>query len=274
MSVAILTDIFKIVEIPDDLESFLYVLLYYAIRYLRSNCDDVGDWIEAFFDSYTLSRDGSYTCGEKKATTLKYFGELRTGSSKLTFGEPMDELFDSLFQSFKAYYAVKLYDSMSQALPSAPSHGPSNAPMTSGLAPSLDYTPITVDYQLKKKTKVTRRNNHYYAPSELDREQAENVADHDGMLALLIDLTNKTGWPLDDKVGDRVPKDWTSKLPFGLSIASAAAVKKRMRVASQTPSAEVIIESSMESPGTGLMSSQPSSSKLSGRRGHGGRKGR
>ncbi|KAI0760501.1 hypothetical protein C8Q74DRAFT_1296759 [Fomes fomentarius] len=207
MSVAILTDIFKIVEITDDLESFLYVLLYYAIRYLRSNCDDVGDWIEAFFDSYTLSRDGSYTCGEKKAMTL----------NKLTFGEPMDELFDSLFQSFKAYYAVKLYDSIAQALPSAPSRGPSSAPMASGLAPSLDFTPITVDYQLKKKTKVTRRHNHHYAPSELDREQAENVSDHDGMLALLIDLTNRTGWPLDDKVGDRVPKDssWTSEFPFG-----------------------------------------------------------
>lgn len=250
MSVAILTDLFKVVEITDDLESFLYVLLYYAIRYLRSNCETVGDWIEAFFDSYSLTRDGSYTCGEKKAQTLKDFGELRTGSNKLTFGGPMDELFDALFQSFKAYYAVKLYDSMSQMLPAAPSQGPSNVPAASG-PPSLDFTPITLPFQLKKKTKVTTRNNQlYYVPSELDREQAENVTDHEGMLALLMDLTNQTGWPLDDKVGDRVPKDWTSKIPVGPSIASAAAVKKRMRVASQTPSAEVIVESSMASPTT------------------------
>ncbi|TBU26657.1 hypothetical protein BD311DRAFT_601956, partial [Dichomitus squalens] len=42
----------KEVEICDELESFFYVILYYAVRYLRSNIDDgiIGEWIYTFFD--------------------------------------------------------------------------------------------------------------------------------------------------------------------------------------------------------------------------------
>ncbi|KAI0631748.1 hypothetical protein C8Q77DRAFT_1272662, partial [Trametes polyzona] len=50
MSVAVLCDMCKVVETSDELESFFYVLLYYSIRYLRSNCADVGAFIEHLFD--------------------------------------------------------------------------------------------------------------------------------------------------------------------------------------------------------------------------------
>ncbi|EJF59451.1 hypothetical protein DICSQDRAFT_24536, partial [Dichomitus squalens LYAD-421 SS1] len=51
LSVAILSRL-KEVEICDELESFFYVILYYAVRYLRSNIGDgvIGTWIHTFFD--------------------------------------------------------------------------------------------------------------------------------------------------------------------------------------------------------------------------------
>ncbi|TFK87717.1 hypothetical protein K466DRAFT_453372, partial [Polyporus arcularius HHB13444] len=40
----------KVLTIPDELESFLYVLLYLAIRYLRSTITDVDAFDWDFFD--------------------------------------------------------------------------------------------------------------------------------------------------------------------------------------------------------------------------------
>ncbi|EIW52973.1 uncharacterized protein TRAVEDRAFT_135109, partial [Trametes versicolor FP-101664 SS1] len=78
MSVAVLSKNTKVVETSDELESFFHVLLYYAIRYTRSNCKDVGAFIEAFFDSYTVD-DGKYECGTKKLNTMKGIMKLTTG---------------------------------------------------------------------------------------------------------------------------------------------------------------------------------------------------
>ncbi|KAI0365299.1 hypothetical protein BV20DRAFT_906689, partial [Pilatotrama ljubarskyi] len=38
--------------IPDELESLLYVILYYAVRYLSSNCEDAAAFLEMFFDAH------------------------------------------------------------------------------------------------------------------------------------------------------------------------------------------------------------------------------
>ena len=52
MSVAMLTENSKVVEIADELESFYHVILYNAVRYLASNCTNAGAFIEDFFDTY------------------------------------------------------------------------------------------------------------------------------------------------------------------------------------------------------------------------------
>ncbi|KAI0323283.1 hypothetical protein GY45DRAFT_1264877, partial [Cubamyces sp. BRFM 1775] len=52
LSVGMLTQNPKTVEIPDELESYLHVLLYFSVRYLESNCKDPAAFIESYFDSY------------------------------------------------------------------------------------------------------------------------------------------------------------------------------------------------------------------------------
>ncbi|KAL1942227.1 hypothetical protein VTO73DRAFT_6291 [Trametes versicolor] len=54
MSVAALEDHAKVIETSDELESFFHVLLYNAVRHLKSNCPDVGVFIEDFFDTHRL----------------------------------------------------------------------------------------------------------------------------------------------------------------------------------------------------------------------------
>ena len=56
------------VKIADDLEAHFYVLLYHAVRYLRSNCTNVPNWIEDFFDVFTIE-DGQYKCGYKSISS-------------------------------------------------------------------------------------------------------------------------------------------------------------------------------------------------------------
>ncbi|KAL7277795.1 hypothetical protein ACG7TL_008738 [Trametes sanguinea] len=67
------------VEIADELESFLHVLIYCAIRYLPHTCEDVGDFMHHYFDDGVRKQETDYTCGFLKATIIKT-GELITRS--------------------------------------------------------------------------------------------------------------------------------------------------------------------------------------------------
>ncbi|KAI0760492.1 hypothetical protein C8Q74DRAFT_1221121 [Fomes fomentarius] len=220
LSVAILLNRFKVAEIPDDLESFLYVLLYYAIRYLRSNCKDtdVGHWIEDFFDSYGVD-GGSYICGRTKCHTVQAAAQLTLDNGEiLSFGRHMDGLFRSLLRSFKAYYAVTLYDE-SKPLPS---HSGATCSLadSSPSPPSQSPTELARRYRRRLRVKLEKpmaraEEPAAYVPSANERAMAGNVRDHQGLLAVLSGAMVSSGWPLDDKVGDRVLGDWISKTPVG-----------------------------------------------------------
>ncbi|OSD00237.1 hypothetical protein PYCCODRAFT_1469564 [Trametes coccinea BRFM310] len=67
------------VEIADELESFLHVLIYCAIRYLPHTCENVGDFMHHYFDDGVRKQETDYTCGLLKATIIKN-GELITRS--------------------------------------------------------------------------------------------------------------------------------------------------------------------------------------------------
>ncbi|KAL7277810.1 hypothetical protein ACG7TL_008754 [Trametes sanguinea] len=54
------------VEIADELESFLHVMIYCAIRYLPHTCEDVGDFMYHFFDDGVRQGNAGYTCGALK----------------------------------------------------------------------------------------------------------------------------------------------------------------------------------------------------------------
>ncbi|KAH9950842.1 hypothetical protein B0H21DRAFT_462975 [Amylocystis lapponica] len=70
LSAASLNDKYKQMVLQDDLESFFHVLLYMAIRYLPSNCPDVENFIERFFEGAGITA-GEYVCGEAKMSAME-----------------------------------------------------------------------------------------------------------------------------------------------------------------------------------------------------------
>ncbi|KAI9062371.1 hypothetical protein FKP32DRAFT_1686614 [Trametes sanguinea] len=69
------------VQIADELESFLHVMIYCAIRYLPHTCKYVGDFLYHYFDDGTRRADaeGEYTCGAHKNFVVST-GRLQTHS--------------------------------------------------------------------------------------------------------------------------------------------------------------------------------------------------
>ncbi|KAI0716903.1 hypothetical protein C8Q76DRAFT_795142 [Earliella scabrosa] len=108
MSVALLKDRTKPVEISDELEPFTYILIENAVQHLRSNCTRVDDWLEAFFHSdYPRLRPCAGQMKRDAVTAYPKFFSLYPPCKDLTFGKLMDGLYKSLLKAFKALYDVR-----------------------------------------------------------------------------------------------------------------------------------------------------------------------
>ncbi|OSD00219.1 hypothetical protein PYCCODRAFT_1479314 [Trametes coccinea BRFM310] len=70
LSVNVLSQPKAQVEIADELESFLHVMIYCAIRYLPHTCENVGDFMYNFFDDGVRKKDSEYTCGMLKHSVM------------------------------------------------------------------------------------------------------------------------------------------------------------------------------------------------------------
>lgn len=187
----------------DELESFLHVLLYYAVRYIRSNLPklEVGNWIEDFFDSFTF-KNGQYSCGHMKSTIMKHTGLLtidkHSPPTLLKFGSPMDYLLGCLTVRFLAFYRVQAYEAAQSGA----------APPISSNILTLPTVPAPFARQYSKKNfRALEPRGIDMQPTEEEYRRAEEMKDHETMLEELSRSLQQP-WPQDDKVGDRVPVDW------------------------------------------------------------------
>ncbi|KAI0628832.1 hypothetical protein C8Q77DRAFT_1161860 [Trametes polyzona] len=97
------------VAVADELESFFHVMLFYAIRYLRSTAPDVGQFIYSYFDEH-LVEGGTRTCNSTKSLTMEK-GAIRWGRKRVYFltededeHDQLNNLMDHLLELFKARY--------------------------------------------------------------------------------------------------------------------------------------------------------------------------
>ncbi|KAJ8475075.1 hypothetical protein ONZ51_g6779 [Trametes cubensis] len=81
MSVNALSLPCKEIDVVDDLESFLYVLIWCAIRYLPHTCVDVDHFMYNFFDHAETNDCGEYTCSLLKRLAISA-GHLLTSTQK------------------------------------------------------------------------------------------------------------------------------------------------------------------------------------------------
>ncbi|KAM5541548.1 hypothetical protein V8D89_004738 [Ganoderma adspersum] len=208
MSVNLLNHITKPVAIPDELESFFHVLIYYSIRYLRSNCTCIQSWIDNYFYKY-LGPGRTGACGQK-SYTIEATGELRVlmCGDPLTFRSPMDAVLASILKSLKARYHAMYHDAAQAAAPppvpdpeassspsarepptAAPSEPPN--PAFAGIDPAV-LAQWEADWEAEMLT--------IPGPTEEERKLAARLDDHGFMLALLARQVGNPYWSSDDRV--------------------------------------------------------------------------
>ena len=241
MSVAMLSQRAKTVEVPDDMESFFYVILYYAARYLASNIIDVPAFIENFFDSYGWI-GGAYTVGETKYNAIDGTSHIRispTDKTVLCFSSPLDQVLSTLRKGFHSLYLVRAYESQEpQALlplPVLPSEQ-NNIPCTpSKRAAPIDSTDVedcTIPANMETDDDIAP------APTDDDRERAAFVSKQILFLSLLKKHMNAS-WPRIVNKGDLIPLNWKSTRGLGPSVTPSNRLpSKRQRLSSDSVAGE------------------------------------
>ena len=211
MSVNLLNHITKPVKISDELESFFHVLVYYAVRYLRSNCSCVQSWIDNYFYKY-LGPGRAGGCGQK-SYALELTGELRVTmcGDPLTFRGPMDAVLATILNSLKARYRVMYHDEAQAAAPppppdpeassppeereppatTAPEPPKNPSPFVAGIDPAV-LAEWEADWEAETLTVP--------GPTEEERKLAARLDDHGFMLALLARQVGNPYWSSDDRV--------------------------------------------------------------------------
>ncbi|KAI0331547.1 hypothetical protein GY45DRAFT_606762 [Cubamyces sp. BRFM 1775] len=282
MSVALLDYHDKVVEICDELEAFLHVIVYHAVRYLDSNLTkgEVGQFIEEYFDQFRCY-NGVWHCGERKRNVLQW-GALMTGTGKtIEFDSPMDAVLKKLLPWFQGNYIVQKYNASVAAKPPPSSPTLTRPSLTRPPLPPkavVSYFAPCVAFNRKRARSESPRadvdqprvadpvsNAPIQVPSKSDVDNAQQVQTHDAFIELLLDVDPKT-WPDDHaRPGDRYPTAtehgtryirrgktgnqyaYVGELVKRKERSSKARAQKRRRVeGSQGPGADVDFESSSE----------------------------
>ena len=217
-----------VVGIPDEMEAFFHVVLFYAVRFLRHNCTDVAQFMHNYFDDYQTI-DGELVAGMAKSSAMA-FGEIRLPrQQKLLFyhshiatdstdegasstvqddpssiKHPLGNILDALLELFKARYALMTITgdaaedppTLSQPIPPADEIDAWFAQTAKG------YVSATKQVAEKSKRLAKQRKSYEQAAAQLES--------YDEVIALLCSFFNNDAivWPKNDKVPDQRRSDW------------------------------------------------------------------
>ena len=203
MSVNLLNHISPPVRISDELESFFHVLVYYAVRHLRSNCNSVSSWIDNYFHKYS-GPEWMLTCGQK-SYAVEVTGQLqiRSPDGPLLFHSPLYDVLAPILTSFHAHYKVMEHESAkSQPPPLHPETPPPSPPLADTLPViirDLDFDDVG-DEQIAQWEAELDKGPPDDSPAPRDRELPKSVVDHRFMLDHLLRTLRDPRWTSDDRI--------------------------------------------------------------------------
>ncbi|KAI0655269.1 hypothetical protein C8Q70DRAFT_923816 [Cubamyces menziesii] len=201
----------KVLRVEDELEAFFNVLLLYAVRFLRSTLPQrsVAPFVEEFWDTFKMHPNGSLECSDLKQKALKK-GQLEgVGVGDIMFCDdggapvhPLNGLLRELLQRFQARYAHLQWEAdMGMDNPLRPTLGLPGTRAVLGEASrnvaANPQAPVTV-----------RPVRPPLSPKTI--ELAHSLQTHTAVIKLFSKWMIDQGWPLHDKVGDRLPDDYVS----------------------------------------------------------------
>ncbi|PIL32482.1 hypothetical protein GSI_05185 [Ganoderma sinense ZZ0214-1] len=212
MSANLLNHITKPVKVSDELESFFHLLVYYAVRYLSSNCTNVSSWIDSYFYNYS-GPERMHTCG-MKSLAVEETGLLEIDSpveGPLLFDSPMDGALSTILKTLRAHYKVMNHDAVTAAPNSCLC--PETLPESPLLAPAfimLDFDDdVDADLDPEEVARWEARLHmplpDHNTPTPEDRELARKVADHTFMIAHLARVLRDPRWGADDRRNASAP---------------------------------------------------------------------
>ncbi|KAI0764185.1 hypothetical protein BD413DRAFT_673525 [Trametes elegans] len=209
------------VTVADELESFFHVLLFYAVRFLRHNIEDVSNFVEQYFDCFD-------PVGTKKhppllKTTIVTGGSLEYLGEKVKFyvdnvshlHGPFNALINRLLCLFKARYEVIGWQhtqlSGPQSLPA-----PQNQIAVLSAQDKLRMAELAVPFRHGPKHEIIAGTEPQArsAPSPETEKLAKDLDSHPAVAtlfswALLPHNTGLPPWPtVGDVVEDRLPDSY------------------------------------------------------------------
>ena len=199
MSINLLQEPARAVQVSDELESFFHVLVYHAVRHLRSTCDRPSSWITDYFHRYAgPQRLGA--CG-LKSTAIETRGRLESLSppGPLLFFSPLDELLSIALCIFRAHYKVMEHERQKDSAPPPP---PPPRPPMDPTRKRLRQRNYHVDEKVRALLAAERaaRQPVDQGPTAEEREWSAKLADHTFMIAHLENFLQDSRWSDDDRI--------------------------------------------------------------------------
>ncbi|EJF59437.1 hypothetical protein DICSQDRAFT_108823, partial [Dichomitus squalens LYAD-421 SS1] len=217
--------------IPDELESFLHVIIFLAVRLVHSNCGlhMVHAFITKYFDDAEQHWDGRPICSETKVQAIKQ-AVIRSGDTPIAFltgdetldeanqplegdGEPRHPLRDllaELLKLFQARYAVEEWEARSAQVARAKETATGSLPSRQSTIASRDGAfqrpPSELEpFDIEPEDATTA--DVFSGPTKPSDKTFEEARKLDSHLAVLQVFKRYVAnprfvWPLDDKVKD------------------------------------------------------------------------
>ncbi|KZT10194.1 uncharacterized protein LAESUDRAFT_674007 [Laetiporus sulphureus 93-53] len=264
------------VEIQDELESFFYIILYNGIRYTTHNCPDVPSFLYQFFDvAPVYDKQYSSPAWKKMAMATGVIQVKQNGEQLRFFPRAVDS--DSPTPS--ADLNVLCIEH----------------PLNATVAVLLSWfyalywlrIPVTTSTGVKGDDDIEAKRKRLLAQLTLEDRTAtaEKLASHQPMIRLLRGQAESEKWPMVDKIGDLLPKNWnpekaaahveSASYPSGsgrkrdgdaMQLDPRPEASKRLRMEAETGSdSDRVPDSPTPAPRYTLRSSLGSNSKGKGR---------
>ncbi|OBZ74000.1 hypothetical protein A0H81_06312 [Grifola frondosa] len=227
-SSAILDDKRRRPMIEDELESFFYVLVYYGVRYLKHNSEDVASFMLAFFERCSFS-NGEYSCGLDKRLAI-HSGKLKwTDNRKIVFkGEgsrrhPLNHLIATMLPWFQGRY--HMMERERELLEESTSGTDTQAETQTN-----NYAAFVTDKDIDDEDDDSTENEAGSNGGEIKFvKAASRLNSHRAMRLLLRKAVKTANWPSDDKLGDQLPKEYTSKRTRRSKDSDATTIAEKRR---------------------------------------------
>ncbi|KAI0688167.1 hypothetical protein C8T65DRAFT_835052 [Cerioporus squamosus] len=222
MSAFLLNNPFAAISIPDEVEAFFHILLFYVIRFLPHNCPDVGQFVHDYFDGFQLGVGlGEYYCGQHKQMAVMSSRIMLSGGMKLDIyrlsyipivnrslkegRHPIALVFDALLKLFEARYTLL----------TSPTRPVMCSSISASSAPD-DYIGAWVADRLKPLLQRQQEEEVLTGEKWDDvrlRKQALKLEDHDRIIVLLGSFITDSSldWPKEDKIADQLRADYNPK---------------------------------------------------------------